>query len=185
MAKDALTAHARDELGISESTTARPVQAALTSALSFSVGAAMPLLMVVVSPAGCACPDRGGCVPGLSRPSGSDRRMGRRRQRSARHGPGDILGHVGDGSHGRHREAFGHRYLKIGAREELSRDLVRSWALCWSKQRQRRLRFASNYHRPTIHFAPRTVSQIAANSNVATTTALKRASESRSPSSSR
>src|SRR6266498_4658239 len=52
MAKDALTAHARDELGISEITTARPVQAALTSAATFSVGAAMPLLMVVVSPAG-------------------------------------------------------------------------------------------------------------------------------------
>ena len=51
MAKDALTAHARDELGISEITTARPVQAALTSAASFSVGATMPLLMVVVSPA--------------------------------------------------------------------------------------------------------------------------------------
>jgi vacuolar iron transporter family protein len=42
MAKDALTARARDELGISEITTPRPVQAALTSALSFSVGAAMP-----------------------------------------------------------------------------------------------------------------------------------------------
>lgn len=51
MAKDALGAHARDELGISESTTARPVQAALTSAATFSVGAAMPLLMVVVAPA--------------------------------------------------------------------------------------------------------------------------------------
>src|SRR5512146_3189936 len=50
MAKDALGAHARDELGISEITAARPVQAALTSAASFSVGAAMPLLMVVVSP---------------------------------------------------------------------------------------------------------------------------------------
>ena len=49
MEKDALTAHARDELGISEITTARPVQAALTSAASFSVGAAMPLLMVVIS----------------------------------------------------------------------------------------------------------------------------------------
>ena len=55
-AKDALTSHARDELGISESTTARPVQAALTSALSFSVGAAMPLLMVVVSPAAALVP---------------------------------------------------------------------------------------------------------------------------------
>ncbi|WP_137126137.1 VIT family protein [Roseomonas sp. HF4] len=51
MARDALGAHARDELGLSESTTARPVQAALTSAATFSVGAAMPLLMVVAAPA--------------------------------------------------------------------------------------------------------------------------------------
>jgi VIT1/CCC1 family predicted Fe2+/Mn2+ transporter len=51
MAKDALAAHARDELGISETTVARPIQAGLTSAASFSIGAAMPLLMVVVSPA--------------------------------------------------------------------------------------------------------------------------------------
>ena len=56
MAKDALAAHARDELGISASTTARPVQAALTSAATFSVGAAMPLLMVVVSPTGMLVP---------------------------------------------------------------------------------------------------------------------------------
>ena len=56
MAKDALTAHARDELGISEITTARPVQAALTSAAMFSTGAALPLLMVVVSPAGALGP---------------------------------------------------------------------------------------------------------------------------------
>jgi VIT1/CCC1 family predicted Fe2+/Mn2+ transporter len=56
MAKDALSAHAHDELGISEITTARPVQAALTSAVSFSVGAAMPLLMVVVSPTGALAP---------------------------------------------------------------------------------------------------------------------------------
>ncbi|TPN50279.1 VIT family protein [Mesorhizobium sp. B1-1-9] len=50
MAKDALGAHARDELGISEVTTARPIQAALTSAAAFSVGAAMPLVTVLVSP---------------------------------------------------------------------------------------------------------------------------------------
>jgi vacuolar iron transporter family protein len=56
MKKDALSAHARDELGISKITTARPVQAALTSAASFSVGAAMPLLMVVVSPAALLVP---------------------------------------------------------------------------------------------------------------------------------
>ena len=51
MARDALAAHAHDELGISEMTTARPIQAALTSAATFSVGAAMPLLMVLVAPA--------------------------------------------------------------------------------------------------------------------------------------
>jgi VIT1/CCC1 family predicted Fe2+/Mn2+ transporter len=51
MAKDALGAHARDELGISDTLSARPVQAALASAGTFSVGAAMPLLLVVVVPA--------------------------------------------------------------------------------------------------------------------------------------
>ena len=50
MAKDALGAHARDELGISEFTTARPIQAALTSAATFAVGAAMPLAMVLLMP---------------------------------------------------------------------------------------------------------------------------------------
>ena len=50
MAHDALGAHARDELGISEHTTARPIQAALTSALTFSAGASLPLLVVVISP---------------------------------------------------------------------------------------------------------------------------------------
>ena len=51
MAHDALAAHARDELGISESLTARPVQAALASAATFAVGAGMPLLTVLVTPA--------------------------------------------------------------------------------------------------------------------------------------
>ncbi|MGY2052708.1 VIT1/CCC1 transporter family protein [Methylobacterium sp. JK268] len=50
MAKDALGAHARDELGISEVTTARPVQAALTSAATFSAGAALPLATAALSP---------------------------------------------------------------------------------------------------------------------------------------
>jgi VIT1/CCC1 family predicted Fe2+/Mn2+ transporter len=50
MAHDALTAHARDELGISEMTTAKPVQAAFASAGTFAVGAAMPLLMVLITP---------------------------------------------------------------------------------------------------------------------------------------
>lgn len=50
MVHDGLGAHARDELGISEITSARPVQAALTSALTFAIGAALPLLMVLVAP---------------------------------------------------------------------------------------------------------------------------------------
>ena len=50
MANDALGAHARDELGISEITAARPIQAALTSAATFSTGAAMPLAMVLLMP---------------------------------------------------------------------------------------------------------------------------------------
>jgi VIT1/CCC1 family predicted Fe2+/Mn2+ transporter len=52
MARDALGAHARDELGISDATAARPVQAALASAASFSVGAALPLLMALATPTG-------------------------------------------------------------------------------------------------------------------------------------
>lgn len=50
MAKDALGAHARDELGINEVTTARPIQAALTSAATFAVGAALPLVLVLLLP---------------------------------------------------------------------------------------------------------------------------------------
>ena len=50
MTKDALGAHARDELGISEATTARPVQAALASAATFTVGAAAPLILTMLSP---------------------------------------------------------------------------------------------------------------------------------------
>jgi VIT1/CCC1 family predicted Fe2+/Mn2+ transporter len=56
MTKDALGAHARDELGISEATTARPVQAALASAATFTVGAAAPLALVVISPANLLLP---------------------------------------------------------------------------------------------------------------------------------
>ena len=50
MAKDALGAHMRDELGLSEFTTARPIQAALTSAATFTSGAAVPLLAALVLP---------------------------------------------------------------------------------------------------------------------------------------
>ncbi|HQR34145.1 MAG TPA: VIT family protein [Blastocatellia bacterium] len=50
MAHDALAAHARDELGISENLSARPVQAAFASAGSFAIGAALPLLTVFIAP---------------------------------------------------------------------------------------------------------------------------------------
>jgi vacuolar iron transporter family protein len=56
MAKDALGAHARDELGMSEITSARPIQAALTSAATFSVGAAAPLALVLLSPSALLIP---------------------------------------------------------------------------------------------------------------------------------
>lgn len=54
MAADALGAHARDELGISDMATARPVQAAMASAASFAVGAAPPVLVAAIVPAGSA-----------------------------------------------------------------------------------------------------------------------------------
>lgn len=48
--RDALGSHARDELGISETVTARPIQAALVSALTFALGAVVPLIVVFLSP---------------------------------------------------------------------------------------------------------------------------------------
>ena len=51
MGKDALAAHARDELGITTTNRAQPIQAALTSAAAFTFGAAMPVLLVILAPA--------------------------------------------------------------------------------------------------------------------------------------
>ena len=56
MEHDALGAHARDELGITETFSARPIQAALASAGSFAVGAAMPLLVTVLAPVASLIP---------------------------------------------------------------------------------------------------------------------------------
>jgi VIT1/CCC1 family predicted Fe2+/Mn2+ transporter len=60
MAHDALGAHARDELGISPALSARPVQAALSSAASFAVGAAMPLVVALIAPDAALIPLIGG-----------------------------------------------------------------------------------------------------------------------------
>jgi len=56
MTHDALTAHARDELGISDMSTAKPIQAAFASAGTFAVGAAMPLVSVLVTPSASLIP---------------------------------------------------------------------------------------------------------------------------------
>jgi VIT1/CCC1 family predicted Fe2+/Mn2+ transporter len=56
MAHDALATHAREELGISELTTARPIQAAFASAATFAVGAALPIIVVLLTPRGALIP---------------------------------------------------------------------------------------------------------------------------------
>jgi vacuolar iron transporter family protein len=55
-AKDALGAHAREELGITEMTTAKPLEAAITSAITFSIGAALPLAVVLSAPTNLLIP---------------------------------------------------------------------------------------------------------------------------------
>lgn len=78
MTKDALGAHAHDELAIIEMTTARPIQAALVSAATFTCGAAFPLLIVFVVPMGLLVPIEAGA------------------QREAEHkGPGEAVPEFG------------------------------------------------------------------------------------------
>ena len=103
MAHDALGAHARDELGFSHVITARPVQAALASAGSFAVGAAMPLFTAAVAP------ERGMVLViaatsllfliGLGGVAAGRRRCARVARGAARR----VLGRAGDGVHGPRR----------------------------------------------------------------------------------
>jgi len=66
-AKDAFATHARDELGLSQHVVARPIQAALTSAVTFAVGAALPLLIAIVAPVSWTAPAvSGGSLVGLA-----------------------------------------------------------------------------------------------------------------------
>ena len=113
MAKDALGAHARDELGMSAITTPRPVQAALTSAAMFCGrrGHASRHGRHIARERACAyCVGHNFALP---RSSGSNRGENRRRQHSARHGPRDILGRAGLGRHSRYRESVRHHCLTI------------------------------------------------------------------------
>ena len=112
MAKDALGAHARDELGISEVTAARPIQAALTSAATFAVGAAMPLAMVVFLPPMPRWSGRLGRLAAVPRAARGDRRAGRRRERGEGDDAGHLLGRAGDGADRRHRCAVRNRGMR-------------------------------------------------------------------------
>jgi VIT family len=115
MAKDASAAHAHDELGISDVTTAGPVQAALT----FAVGAPYPCSWSSYR----ACPHRFRRVIGLSRSSGRDRSKGGWRERPQSHGAGDILGCTGYGAHCRHGARFWHSRLRSMAQRGASLQL--------------------------------------------------------------
>ena len=75
-AHDALGAHARDELGINETTRARPIQAAMVSAASFAVGAASPTLLGAVTGRGPAAGRRGSDVGLLLVLGGAAARLG-------------------------------------------------------------------------------------------------------------
>ena len=88
MAHDALAAHARDELGMSETTAARPLQAAVASALTFTAGAAGCAVRADV----CVGPSSRCGFPRLSRHPGSARRTRRRRATCTVGSPRDLLG---------------------------------------------------------------------------------------------
>ena len=106
MAKDALTAHARDELGISEITDCTSCASRTNISRNVFCRGGYALAHGCHIASQCACPCRGCWVFGLSRSSGGDRSKSRRCKRSARHSPSDILGCPGDGSHRRYRKAF-------------------------------------------------------------------------------
>ena len=106
MAHDAIGAHARDELGISETLSARPIQAALASAGSFAVGAAMPLLTAALVPETSSDPRGLWNVTGVPRAFG---RLGSARGRctcdggrNARH----VVGCIGHGTDRRGRSSL-------------------------------------------------------------------------------
>lgn len=105
MAKDALAAHAHDELGISEMTTARPIQAALNSAATFTAGAALPLAIVIFAPAPWLVVIEAIASLFIPRAAGCRWRAGGRRAGLDRNGPCHLLGGAGNGADSRDRHA--------------------------------------------------------------------------------
>ena len=109
MTHDAVGAHARDELGITETLSARPLQAALASGASFAIGGAMPILVTALTPGILA--DSLGVRYLVDFSSGSGRTGGPRRRsgRRNRSHPGDVLGRAGHGFDRRRRCAIWNR----------------------------------------------------------------------------
>jgi hypothetical protein len=114
IARDALGAHARDELGISEVTTARPVQAAVTSAGTLAAGAVLPLSVILVSPPSMLVPVVSiaslvflGLLGAIgARAGGGERPQGNVACR--------VLGHACDGVDGRYWCSRRYGRLRIG-----------------------------------------------------------------------
>ena len=100
MTKDALGAHARDELGLTAELAARPLQAALASAATFAVGAGVPVLTIVLAPAGTLVRHRLDRVAAVPRRARCDRRARRGRADDGRRGARRLLGRAGHGGDG-------------------------------------------------------------------------------------
>ena len=105
MAHDALGAHARDELGITETLIARPIQAALASAASFLVGAVVPLLTAFLAADPYMITLVAGLVPRLFGATWRPRCLCGRRADIYRGGASAVLGGAGDGGYGKRRRA--------------------------------------------------------------------------------
>ena len=99
MAKDALGAHAKDELGISEAVSANPIQAGVTSALTFAAGASAPLIVAVLAPASIVPFAIAGCFVGLSRRPRRHRCEGRGCTGREGYASRGLLGRFGHGGH--------------------------------------------------------------------------------------
>ena len=99
--------HARDELGISHISSARPVQAALASAGTFAIGAAMPLLTVLVSPTTTLIPFVAGTSLVFLAILGGLSAACRRRTRDESCMAGHVLGSTGHGTDRRRGRLFG------------------------------------------------------------------------------
>jgi VIT1/CCC1 family predicted Fe2+/Mn2+ transporter len=89
-AKDAVSTHARDELGISAASTPKPVQAALASAASFAVGAGAAAADGGRGAVGMACSRSRNCLPGFPCIAGCNRSLGGRRSLATAHDPSGV-----------------------------------------------------------------------------------------------